>query len=74
MSEFFQTLGHELANHAAAYGFGIVTLYAASVTSMPENPPQSFAEYWQWVRAALQSSLPIHRNPPPPEGPAQPKE
>ena len=54
-------LWNQIASHWQAILTAVAVLYAAFVTAMPENPPQTLADYWTWVRSALQSSLPVHR-------------
>ena len=40
----------------------------AFISCMPKNPPASFAEYWAWMRSALQTAIPAAR----PHEPASP--
>lgn len=68
MNTILAAIGNTIAGHAEGIGIGSVVLYTAFVTAMPETPPATFAEYWAWVRNALQASLPTHR-----VNPTQPK-
>lgn len=51
----------------------LAVLGIAFASSMPEEYPRTFQDWWAWLRSGLQSSIPIHRFPTQPGGPAQTK-
>jgi hypothetical protein len=52
---------------------GLAVLAVAFVSAMPEEIPHCAQDWWTWIRSGLQSSIPLHRFPQQPGGPAQPK-
>jgi hypothetical protein len=67
------TIAENLAKNWAVYTASAGVLFVAFVSTMPADPPSRLAEYWKWVRSALQTAIPAARHPndpTPPDGPA----
>ena len=73
----FQCILHALAAHPAQVEGGAAVLLFAFISSLPAQRPKSLDDWYAYFRESLQSAIPVGRvhpvNPPPPAGPAQPK-
>jgi hypothetical protein len=81
MNVLLNTISENIARNWPVYTASAGVLFVAFVSTMPLTPPARLAEYWTWVRSALQTAIPAARhnhdappNPTPPVDPAQPKQ
>jgi hypothetical protein len=58
---FWEAVGLDLLQHLRSIGIGSGALFVVFIHTMPRRPPESMVEYWEWVREALQTLLPIKR-------------